>query len=153
MVPVIHDHHFLISISCLIVVHVVVVRVDPHILIILLRRVPVNGNERRERIGHGVVVCIADADEAEEREKGNNPFTGLRPFFLMLDLGFPPDVGDVRTGAGRDNTLDTMGSIPGGVGVESVEVYVGVGVGAEVYRYGDTGNATACVECVEVGEE
>jgi hypothetical protein len=71
----------------------------------------------------------------------------------MLDLGFPPDVGDVRTGAGRDNTLDTMGSIPGGVGVESVEVYVGVGVGAEVYRYGDTGNATACVECVEVGEE
>jgi hypothetical protein len=105
------------------------------------------------RIGHGVVVCGADAEEAEERKKGNNPFIGLRPFSLALDLGFPPDVGEVCTGAGRDDALHTMGGIPGGVGGGSVEVYVGVAVGADAYRCGDTGNATACVECGEVGEE
>jgi hypothetical protein len=56
------------------------------------------------RIGHGVVVGVADADEAEEREKGNNPFMELRPFSLVLDLGFLPEVGNVCTGAGRDDT-------------------------------------------------
>jgi hypothetical protein len=55
----------------------------------------------------------------------------------------------VRTGAGRDDTFHTIGGIPGGVGGESVEVYVGVGVGAEAYRCGDMGNATACVEVEE----
>jgi hypothetical protein len=46
------------------------------------------------QIGHG--VCVADADEAEEREKGNSPFTGLRLFPLVLHLGFPPNVDDVE---------------------------------------------------------
>jgi hypothetical protein len=100
-----------------------------------------------------VVVCVANADEADEREQGNNPFMGLCLFSLALDLGFPPDVDDVRTGAGRENTLHAIGGIPGGIGGESIEVYVGVGVGMEAYQCGDTGSATACVECVEVGEE
>ncbi|KAJ7840716.1 hypothetical protein B0H14DRAFT_3695487 [Mycena olivaceomarginata] len=97
------------------------------------------------RIGHGIVVGVADAAKAEEREKGNNSFTGLRLSSLTLDLGFPPDVGNVRnvrTGAGRDDTLHTMGGIPGGVGSESIEVHVGaVGVGSiSVRRHGERHN-------------
>jgi hypothetical protein len=68
-------------------------------------------------------------------------------------LGFPPDVGnvDVRTGTGGDDTGLVMGDMPGGVAGVRVLVYVGagVGVGADVYRCGETGKATACVGCVE----
>jgi hypothetical protein len=149
MVLVVHDRHALILIIPLVVVVIVVIRVDPRIFIVLLRHVPVNGNERRER----------HPDRTRRRRlrrrcrrgrgggEGKESFQGLRPFSLALDLGFPPDVGDVRTGAARDDTLHTMGGIPGGVGSESVEVYVGVGVGADAYGCGDTGNATACMEC------
>jgi hypothetical protein len=47
MVPDVHDRRLLILISPLIIVFVVV-RIDPRILIALLWRVPVNGNEQRE---------------------------------------------------------------------------------------------------------
>jgi hypothetical protein len=57
----------------------------------------------------------------------------------------------VHTGADGDDTLRTMGGIPGGVGKVRVLVYVGVGagVGEDAYRCGDTGNVTECVEAYE----
>ncbi|KAJ7696151.1 hypothetical protein B0H14DRAFT_2650292 [Mycena olivaceomarginata] len=90
------------------------------------------------RIGHGIVVCVINAEGAEERENGNSPFTGLR-LFPLVNLGFPPDFGDVCTGAQGNNMLLTMGNIPGGIGGERVLTYGGVGIGADAYRCGDTG--------------
>ncbi|KAJ7683056.1 hypothetical protein B0H14DRAFT_3677460 [Mycena olivaceomarginata] len=81
------------------------------------------------------------------------PLPGLRLFPLAPDLGLavPPGAGNVRTGADGDNTLRTMGGIPGGVGGVRVLVYVGVGVGVgeDAYRCGDTGNVTEWVGAYE----
>jgi hypothetical protein len=99
-------------------------------------------------IGHSVIVGIADADEVEKRENGNSPITGLHLFPLIPTwrTWLPSRHGLVRTGTGRENTLHTMGGIPGGVSGESAKVYVSVGMGADTYQCSDTGNATACVE-------
>ncbi|KAJ7858506.1 hypothetical protein B0H14DRAFT_2577718 [Mycena olivaceomarginata] len=157
---VVHDCHlpgFPIAILPLLIFLplVVVVRVNPHILLILSLSLPSHSGPSTEtsggsgtRRGHGV-----DAAEAEERENGNSPFTRLRLFPLAPDLGpvFPPGASDVLTGADGDDTLRTMGGIPGGVGGARVLVYVGVGagVGEDAYRCGDTGNVTECVEAYE----
>jgi hypothetical protein len=134
----------------------VVVSIDPRprVFVVFVRRVPIDAHQGWERHAYGVDVCVADADDAEERENGNSPLTGLRLF--PLDLVFPPDAGlvctDTDTGAGDEDTLrivpGDMG-IPRGVGGVRVLTYVGVGVGKEAYRLGDTGNVTACVESVE----
>jgi hypothetical protein len=102
------------------------------------------------RVAHGAVVCIVDAEEAEDRENGNSHFTGLR-FFSLADLGPPPDVGDVHTGVHGNNMLITMGDIPGSVGGERVLTCSGVGAGvsADACRCVDTGKTTACAECTE----
>ncbi|KAJ7840730.1 hypothetical protein B0H14DRAFT_1055646 [Mycena olivaceomarginata] len=89
------------------------------------------------RMGHGIVVCVVDAEGAEDRENGNSPFTGLR-FFPLVGLGFPPDVGDVRTGARGNDMLLNIGGIPGSVGGERVLTCGGVGVGADACRCVDS---------------
>ncbi|KAJ7799389.1 hypothetical protein B0H14DRAFT_3156488 [Mycena olivaceomarginata] len=94
------------------------------------------------RIGHGIAVCVVDAEGAEERENGNSPFTGLH-LFPLANLGFPPDVGDVCTGTRGNDMLLTMGNIPGGVDGERVLTYSGVGVGADAYQCSDTGKTMA----------
>jgi hypothetical protein len=65
-------------------------------------------------MGHG--VDAADAECEVDQENGNSPFTGLRLFPLddAANLGFPPGASDVRTGAGGDDTLLTIGGTPGG---------------------------------------
>ncbi|KAJ7833780.1 hypothetical protein B0H14DRAFT_3871552 [Mycena olivaceomarginata] len=80
MVPVVHNCHLLIliDISPLIVV-VVVVRVDPRILVVLLRGVPVNGNK----------PAAPGSDMAEERKNGNSPIVGLHLFPLNSDVEDP----------------------------------------------------------------
>jgi hypothetical protein len=56
----------------------------------------------------------ADAECEEDKKNGKSPFTGLRLFPLDDgdDLGFPSGASDVRTGAGGDDTLLTIGGIP-----------------------------------------
>jgi hypothetical protein len=60
-------------------------------------------------MGHG--VDAADAECEEDKENGKSPFTRLCLFPLdnTGNLGFPPGASDMRTGAGGDDTLLTIG--------------------------------------------